>query len=71
MSGGAEDAGRVVSLPLMIGLVTLPWLFGWLLLRRGYSSSLRRIVLICALGWIGVVGATLVSMAGWLARRAR
>jgi hypothetical protein len=29
----------------MAGLVAAPWLFGWVLLRRGYQSSLRRAVL--------------------------
>ena len=46
---GLGDAPRVVSLPLMIGLVALPIVFGWLLLRRGYASSLRRIVCLYAL----------------------
>ncbi|MEG3143307.1 hypothetical protein U1839_01455 [Sphingomonas sp. RT2P30] len=43
------DLTRLVSLPLMFGLVAAPLLFGWLLLRRGYAPSLRRIVCVYAL----------------------
>ena len=41
--GTARDdpAPRLVSLLLMVGLVSMPLLFGCLLLRRGYASSLR------------------------------
>jgi len=40
---------RLVGPLLMLGLLTLPALFGWLLLRHGYPSSLRRAVLAYAL----------------------
>lgn len=33
---------RHVSAPLMVGLIALPILFVWLLLRPGYSRSLRQ-----------------------------
>jgi hypothetical protein len=39
------DEPRPIGGPLMIGLVALPFIFGWLLLRPGYSRSLRRAVL--------------------------
>ncbi|MGJ3647365.1 hypothetical protein ACLB0R_02680 [Sphingomonas sp. GlSt437] len=45
-----EVEPRYVSGPLMVGLVSLPAVFVWLLFRRGYSRSLRRIVLIYAFG---------------------
>jgi hypothetical protein len=32
---------RYPSLPLMIGLIVLPIVFFWFLLRRGYASSTR------------------------------
>lgn len=33
---------RHVSVPLMIGLVALPFIFAWFLLRPCYSRSLRQ-----------------------------
>ena len=44
-----ESGVRLVSLPLMVGLLTLPTVCGWLLLRRGYANSLRLVVLVYAL----------------------
>ena len=40
---------RPISGVLMIGLVTVPLLFGWLLARRGYSNSTRAVVAVYAL----------------------
>jgi hypothetical protein len=37
---------RHLSGPLLLGLLTVPLIFSWFLLRRGYSSSLRKTVLI-------------------------
>ncbi len=39
---------RHVSVPLMLGLLTLPLLFGWFLARRGYPNSTRIAVAIYA-----------------------
>jgi hypothetical protein len=38
----ASHEPRHVSLPLMIGLVGMPLIFVWFLLRPGYSRSLRQ-----------------------------
>lgn len=38
----AQSGDRHLSAPLLLGLIVLPSLFCWLLLRRGYSWSLRR-----------------------------
>ncbi|MDH7975618.1 hypothetical protein QH494_25825 [Sphingomonas sp. AR_OL41] len=46
---GQGSATRLVTLPLMFDLVAAPLLFGWLLLRRGYAPSLRRIFCVYAL----------------------
>jgi hypothetical protein len=32
---------RFISAPLMLGLIALPIIFVWFLLRRGYSRSTR------------------------------
>lgn len=52
---------RTVSVPLMTGLVTAPLLFVWLLLRRGYPPSLRRVAFAYALAppALGIVARTL------------
>src|SRR3954447_21686112 len=48
MGGGAmteqerEAPARRLSLPLLAGMLTVPVLFVWLFLRRGYTASLRR-----------------------------
>ncbi|WP_219894074.1 hypothetical protein [Aquisediminimonas profunda] len=43
------DGSRRISGPLMLGLLTLPLIFGWLLLRPGYAKSTRITVAIYAL----------------------
>lgn len=50
MTGEAPSEPKPVNGWLMIGLVTLPSVFFWLLLRRGYSNSLRTVVFIYAYG---------------------
>lgn len=49
--GADEDRAtpRPIGGLLMIGLLTVPLLFGWLLARRGYSNNTRAIVAIYAL----------------------
>jgi hypothetical protein len=37
---------RRLSAPLLAGMLTVPTVFVWLFLRRGYTSSLRRIAFI-------------------------
>jgi hypothetical protein len=41
----ADDGSRRISVPLTIGLLTMPIVFGWLLLRPGYANSTRSVVL--------------------------
>jgi hypothetical protein len=65
---GQGDATRVVSTPLMFGLVAAPLVFGWLLLRRGYAPSLRRIVCVDAL--LSPVLALFVAAVSLVARAA-
>ena len=40
---------RPISGPLMLGLLTVPLLFGWFLARRGYANSTRTTVAVYAL----------------------
>lgn len=42
---------RKVSAPLIAGIVLLPYIFSWFLLRKGYSQTAR----IIGLGWLGIV----------------
>ena len=35
------DESRRIGLPLMIGLIVLPLIFVWFLLRPGYANSTR------------------------------
>lgn len=44
-----ETKQRRIGGLLMLGLLTVPLLFGWLLLRPGYSNSTRIIVAVYAL----------------------
>jgi hypothetical protein len=37
----ADQDERHLSGPLLVGMLTLPTMFCWLFLRRGYSRSLR------------------------------
>lgn len=48
-------AERKVSIPLALGTLFMPYVFGWLLLRPGYSPTARTI----GLGWTAIVIATL------------
>lgn len=45
----SDSESRHISGPLMLGLLTLPLLFGWFLARRGYANSTRVIVAVYAL----------------------
>jgi hypothetical protein len=65
---GQGSATRLVTLPLMFGLVAAPLIFGWLLLRRGYAPSLRRIVCVYAL--LSPVLALFVAAVSLVARAA-
>lgn len=39
---GAQGIGyRKLSMPLLVGLLTVPLLFIWFMLRRGYARSTR------------------------------
>jgi hypothetical protein len=42
---------RIISARLLVGIIFLPFLFVWLLLRKGYSNSARAI----GLGWTAVI----------------
>jgi hypothetical protein len=53
---------RPVGFVLMAGLVALPLLFGWWLLRPGYAPSLRWVVLVYAL-WPTVAAITVILLA--------
>jgi hypothetical protein len=59
---GAEpmEERRPIGVLLMIGLLTMPLIFGWLLLRPGYANSTRIVVLVYAL-----LGPALVLMASF------
>lgn len=48
---GAGDQVRRVGAPLGIGIFMMPYIFAWLLLRRGYSRQARFL----AFGWLGVL----------------
>ena len=55
------DATRQLSSPLLLGMLTVPSLFVWFFLRRGYSSSLRRAAfsytgILFAVGLVGGLG---------------
>jgi len=53
------EAPRPISPPLMLGLIVLPAVFFWFLLRPGYARSTRQIVAIYALAFpvLGLIGA--------------
>jgi hypothetical protein len=44
-----DDGQRRIGVPLMIGLIAMPLVFGWLLLRPGYANSTRIMVLVYAM----------------------
>ena len=50
-ASGPENAPRKVSLLLGIGILFVPLIFAWLLLRKGYSEKAR----IIGFGWMGVL----------------
>jgi len=52
---------RPVGFMLMTGLIVLPLLFGWWLLRPGYAPSLRWVVLAYAL-WPTVAALTAIVL---------
>ena len=56
-----SEATRRLSPSLLLGMLTVPTLFVWLFLRRGYPSSLRRAAfsytaILFAVGLIGRLG---------------
>jgi hypothetical protein len=56
-----SGATRQLSSSLLLGMLTMPTLFVWLFLRRGYASSLRRAAfsytgILFAVGLIGGLG---------------
>jgi len=57
----ASDATRRLSPPLLLGMLTVPTVFVWFFLRRGYSSSPRRAAfsytgILFAIGLLGNLG---------------
>lgn len=48
---------RALSIPLIVGIALIPYVFAWLLLRKGYSATTR----IISFGWMVII---LVSVAG-------
>jgi hypothetical protein len=46
---GLAEGPRRIGVPMMIGLLTVPLVFGWLLLRPGYSKTTRGVVAVYAL----------------------
>ncbi len=54
--GIAPAPSRKVSLPLFIGVLLLPVLFVWFLMRRGYSTRSQ----IIGVSWLGVIGLVLL-----------
>lgn len=53
---GAPRRSRKVSRALFIGVLLLPMLFVWFLMRRGYSTRSQ----IVGVAWLGVIGLTLL-----------
>ncbi|MFC3581121.1 hypothetical protein [Sphingomonas hylomeconis] len=47
--GGSPQVRRTPSGRLIVGLLILPWIFGWFLAARGYANSTRAIVAVYAL----------------------
>lgn len=56
---GSPRRSRRVSLPLFIGVLLLPVIFVWFLMRRGYSSRSQAI----GIAWLGVIGFVLLLSA--------
>jgi hypothetical protein len=44
-----DDGQRRIGVPLMVGLIAVPLVFGWFLLRPGYANSTRLVVLVYAM----------------------
>jgi hypothetical protein len=44
-----DDGQRRIGVPLMFGLIAVPLVFGWFLLRPGYANSTRLVVLVYAM----------------------
>lgn len=42
---------RKVSFPLIVGIVIMPYIFAWFLLRKGYSTTARAL----GLGWLAIL----------------
>ncbi|MDP5277853.1 hypothetical protein Q9Q95_02855 [Sphingomonas sp. DG1-23] len=55
-AAGAD--ARAVNGALMTGLVALPAVFVWFLLRPGYANSLRKVVFLYAFGPAAIVFVT-------------
>ena len=49
MADNPVEERRPIGVLLMIGLLTVPLVFGWFLLRPGYANSTRIVVLVYAL----------------------
>lgn len=50
-SGIGNDPPREVSVLLALGILFLPWLFSWFLLRPGYSGTARTV----GFSWLALV----------------
>ena len=48
----ADGAQRRIGVALMIGLIAMPLVFGWFLLRPGYANSTRIVVLVYAMAGV-------------------
>lgn len=50
-AASSRPAHRKVSIPLGIGILFLPYIFAWFLLRRGYSTTAR----VVGFGWLVLI----------------
>lgn len=56
----AAESTRKISVPLLIGIIFLPFIFSWFLLREGYSTVAR----VVALGWAAIALLALLTSGG-------
>ncbi|GEM_PF-2643223 len=55
MSGSSKASVKKIGLGMALGIISLPWIFSWLTLRRGYSMSMR----VVAFSW-GLAGLAII-----------
>lgn len=56
----AAEPTRKISVPLLIGIIFLPFIFSWFLLREGYSTVAR----VVALGWAAIALLAMLTSSG-------